>query len=249
VNLLLLQETDHVAGARFRIDGPRARHVREVLGAGPGATLRAGLLDGPLGTATVAADDGEHVVLDLALEAPATPPSGLELVLAIPRPKMLRRLLPQIAAMGVDSIVLLRTWRVEKPYLTAKVLEPETYRPLLHEGLMQGRSTREPKVRVEPLFRPYVEDRMAQEFAGARCLVAHPLATEPLASVAPSPDERVVIAIGPEGGFVPFEIEALSAAGFTPVSMGERTLRVDTATIALLAQIDLLRGAGSRGRL
>ena len=47
-------------------------------------------------------------------------------------------------------------------------------------------------------------------------------------------------------GFVPFEIEALSTAGFTPVSMGERTLRVDTATIALLAQIDLLRRYGAR---
>ena len=240
MNLLLLLEDDRVAGDRFRISGSRARHVREVLGAGAGATLRAGLLGGPVGTATVVAVGAEEIALDAVLDAPPPPPSGVSLVLAIPRPKMLARVLPQLAAMGVDDVVLLRTWRVAKPYLTAQVLEPATYRPLLFEGMMQGRTTREPCVRVEPLFRPYVEDRAAAEFADARRLVAHPGAATPLAAAVPPGRERVVVAIGPEGGLLPYEVDLLEAAGFCPVSLGERTLRVDTAAVAAVAVIGRL---------
>lgn len=109
---------------------------------------------------------------------------------------------------------------------------------------MQARCTREPAVTVEPLFKPFVEDRLPAFTTGATRLVAHPGADRPLASLRLAPDERVVLAVGPEGGWIPFEVDALRTAGFTPVSMGERTLRVETACVALLAQIDLLRRLG-----
>ncbi len=245
MNILLLLDADRVAAGRFRVGGARARHVREVLGLCVGDRLRAGLLDGPVGRAKIVAVGEAEIVLDVDLAGPPPAPSGVDLVLAMPRPKMLRRLLPQIAAMGIDSLVLLRTWRVAKPYLSAHILQPAVYRPLLHEGLMQGRSTREPQVRVESLFRPYVEDRVAQEFAGARCIVAHPAAPTPLDAAGLHGTARVALAIGPEGGLLPFEVELLAAAGFLPVTMGERTLRVDTAAVALLAQIDVLRRRGA----
>ena len=46
---------------------------------------------------------------------------------------------------------------------------------------------------------------------------------------------RVLIAIGPEGGWNDFELRLLEAHGFTRVGLGPRTLRVDTACTALLA--------------
>src|SRR5207244_5496116 len=116
-NLILLEEADRVDGPRFRLAGRRARHVREVLGAEPGREVRVGLLEGPLGRAAVRALDGDTVELDCAFE-PAPPPRPLvDLVLAIPRPKSLVKLLPEVAALGIDRLVLLRTWRVAKPYL------------------------------------------------------------------------------------------------------------------------------------
>ena len=243
MNLILLEERDRVDGPVFRLDGGRARHVREVLGAEPGRDLRVGLLEGPLGSArvrSIGAGDGE-VILECAFEAAPPPRPPLDLVLAIPRPKSLGKLLPEVTALGLDRLVLLRTWRVQKPYLTARALEPEAYRPLLHEGLMQARSTREPRVEVEPLFKPWVEDRAPALLAGARGLVAHPGAATDLATVRIAPDERVVLAIGPEGGLVAYEVEALERAGFLPVSIGPRTLRVETACVSALAQIGLLR--------
>jgi RsmE family RNA methyltransferase len=241
VNLILLSASDRIDEARFRCVGARARHVRDVLRAEPGRELRVGLLDGPLGRARVVESTDDAVVLECAFDAETPPRALVDLVLAVPRPKSLAKLWPEIAALGVDRVVLLRTWRVAKPYLTAKALDPATYRPLLHEGMMQAKTTREPRVTFEPLFKPWVEDRAPAFVDDALALVAHPVARTPLVDVRVAPTQRVVVAVGPEGGFLPYEIEALERAGFRAVTMGERTLRVETAVVALLAQIDLLR--------
>ena len=246
MNLILLQESDRIDGGRFRIGGVRAKHVAEVLGAEPGRVLRVGLLDGPLGRATVVATSPDSAELDCTFDDTPPPRPRTDLLLAIPRAKSLRKLLPEATALGIDRLVLFRSWRVAKPYLTQSILAAEEYRPLLHEGLMQARCTREPAVSVEPLFKPFVEDRLPAFAAGAAKLVAHPGAEVSLASVSVAPDDRVVLAVGPEGGFVPYEVDAFRAAGFTPVSMGPRTLRVETACVALLAQIALLRAVPPR---
>ncbi len=246
MNLLLLEEHERVAGPRFRVDGSRARHVREVLRAAPGDTLRVGVLEGPVGTATLVAVGEGEVVLDAELDGAPPPRAPVDLVLAIPRPKMLARLLPQIAALGVDRLVLLRTWRVAKPYLTADVLEARVHRPLLLEGLAQGRRTRLPRVTVAPLFRPFVEDELPALAAGALRLVAHPGAPRSFAEVGLARDARVVLVVGPEGGLLPFEVELLGAAGFAAVSLGDATLRTDTACVAALAQLALVREITAR---
>jgi len=245
VNLILLTEADRVDGARFRVTGPRARHVAEVLRAEPGRTLRVGLLEGPLGLGTVTATSPDAAELACVFDAAPPPRPRTDLVLAIPRAKSLRKLLPEVTALGIDRLVLFRSWRVAKPYLTQGILDPAEHRPLLHEGLMQAKCTREPVVTVEALFKPFVEDRLPAFAAGAVRLVAHPGGATSLASVRIAADDRVVLVVGPEGGFVPYEVEAFQAAGFTAVSMGDRTLRVETACVALLAQTGLLRHAGT----
>lgn len=241
MNLLLVTPHDAVDGDRFRLTGRRARHVVEVLNAAPGKELRIGLLEGPLGRGTVVSATADEVVLDCEFEDIPPPRPHTDLILAIPRSKSLRKLLPEVTAIGVDRIVLLRTWRVAKPYLSQTILTPGEYRPLLHEGLMQARCTREPHVVVEPLFKPFVEDRLPAFAAHSHALIAHPVAERPLARTRIEAGGRVVLAVGPEGGWVPYEVAAFEAAGFEPVSMGARTLRVETACVALLAQIELLR--------
>jgi RsmE family RNA methyltransferase len=244
VNLILLFEADRRDAATFALRDARARHVREVLRAEPGRELRVGLLEGPLGRGRVVETTADSVVLDCAFDDVVPERPLVDLVLAVPRPKSLVKLWPEIAALGVDRVVLVRTWRVAKPYLTARALDPAVYGPLLHEGMMQSKTTREPRVSFEPLFRPWVEDRAPALTAGATALVAHPTAGTPLADARVAPTTRVVFAVGPEGGFLPYEVEALERAGFRGVTMGERTLRVETAVVALLAQVDLLRRIG-----
>ena len=69
-------------------------------------------------------------------------------------------------------------------------------------------------------------------------MVADPAATQPIGSaVRELVEERVLLAVGPEGGWNDFEIRLLTSHGFHRVGMGARTLRTDTACIALLALV------------
>ncbi len=242
MNLILLDSSDRVSPGRYLLDDARAVHVREVLQAAEGKTIRVGLRNGPFGTGTVASITDDRVELDCVFDSEIPPRPSFDLVLAVPRPKSLRKLLPEVAACGVDRIILLRTWRVAKPYLSATVLQPEEYRPLLREGMMQGRHTHEPKVRIEPLFKPFVEDRVPSLFANTtHRIVAHPTANQTIANLRLRSTDRVVAVIGPEGGLIPYEVEALEQQGFQGVRMGPSILRVETACVALMAQIELLR--------
>lgn len=237
MNLVLLYERERLDPRRFLVRGARARHVQSVLRANVGDEIRIGLLDGPIGTGVVA--DTKPNAVELVCTWSDTPPRGrVDLILAVPRPKMLKRLLPQITAFAVDRIWLVRSWRVERSYLTSKLLEAEVQRPLLHEGLMQARLTHEPRIVFEPRLMPFIENTVAA-LQGAR-LIFHPDGRRSLADVSVEPDSRVVVAIGPEGGWIADEVAAFERVGFDAVTMGPRPLRVETACVAALAQVDLL---------
>jgi RsmE family RNA methyltransferase len=245
MNLVLIEPTDRVGDDPevYVLGGVRAAHVREVLRAAPGKQIRVGLLEGPHGTGEVLEVSEQRVCLRCVFESETPQRPIFDLILAVPRPKSLRKLLPEVTAFGVDRIVLLRTWRVAKPFLSATVLHPDEYRPLLHEGMMQGRHTREPEVLFEPLFKPFVEDRLDALFANAaHRIVAHPGVERSMAQLRVGPQDRVVGVIGPEGGLLPYEVAALEQHGFEPVRMGPTPLRVETACVALMAQVELLRG-------
>jgi 16S rRNA (uracil1498-N3)-methyltransferase len=170
------------------------------------------------------------------LETDVPPRPAIDLLLAVPRPKVMRRLWPQIAALGVGRIILTNAEKVERNYFDTHVLSPATYRALLIEGLQQARDTRLPIVSIHRQLRPLVEDRLAGLFEDGLRLVADPSARTPLSAVAlASGDERLLLAIGPEGGWNAFELDLLAAHGFQSVGMGPRTLRTDTACVALLA--------------
>jgi 16S rRNA (uracil1498-N3)-methyltransferase len=253
MNLLLLT-SDDLDPARpprdgvehFRVGGARAAHVREVLGAERGARVRVGLLEGPVGHASVVDDDGDALTLawPSADRAPEPPRPGVTVVLAVPRPKTLQKLLPDLATFGVERVILLRTWKVDRAYLTSEVLRPERVRASFHAGLMQGRRTTPPALELAPLFRPWVED-LAPGLVAEHDLawLADPDAAIGVAALAAQVGRarRVLVAIGPEGGFTAFEREALVTAGFVEAALGRDVLRVETAVVAALAQLGLLR--------
>ncbi len=236
MNLLLLEPGE--ARNEVTLDGVRGRHLLRVLHVERGQQVRVGVVDGPRGTATVESIAGETVTLRCAFDADAPPVPGVDLLLALPRPKVMRRLWAQIAAMGVGHIILTNAERVERNYFDTHVLTPECYRPLLVEGLQQARDTRLPRVSIHRQFKVLVEDELDRLFPGGVRLVADPAATLSATKVARErPGERVLLAVGPEGGWNAFETTMLTARGFTPVSIGQRTLRTDTACIALLALV------------
>ncbi len=238
MNLLLLDERDRIDAQCVTLADARAAHVLNVLRATPGQIIRIGLLDGPFGAGTVISTKNGRVTLRCEFEAATPPRPRVDVLLAVPRPKVMRRLWAQLSALGVGQIILTNAERVERHYFDTHLLTEATYRPLLIEGLQQARDTRLPGVSIHRQFRILVEDHLDGLFSNGIRLVADPAGTttigEALAGLTES-RERVLLAIGPEGGWNAFELKLLGAHGFQCVGLGARTLRVDTACTALLA--------------
>jgi RsmE family RNA methyltransferase len=132
-------------------------------------------------------------------------------------------------------VVLVNAAKVEKSYFESKVLTPAFLDELIDLGLEQARDTIVPRVEVRTRLRPFVEDELAAWSSGSLRLVPHPLAgAKPPARVA---GQRVTMAIGPDGGWTPFEIDLLAANGFLPVSLGARVLRVEVAVPFALGEL------------
>ena len=245
MNLLLL-EPGEIAGNETVLTGRRAEHLLRVLGVVPGDTVRVGVIGGRLGSGRVLAADAGAVRLAVSLEREPAADLHLELILALPRPIMLQRILKQATVLGVRRFHLIRSRRVEKSFFHSPVLEPGKIRSLLLEGLEQAMDTRLPEVGIQHQFRPFVEDLLPT--LTGRGLIAHPGVSDTLATLAVGhdPGEPLLLAVGPEGGWSEYELQRFVDAGFHPFSMGERILHVDTAVVALLAQLRLLYDLRSR---
>ncbi|MEO5367488.1 MAG: 16S rRNA (uracil(1498)-N(3))-methyltransferase [Magnetococcus sp. WYHC-3] len=250
MNRILFERQELQADGTVAFDDARARHIRHVLHADIGQVLQVGMLDGLAGVGRVRESGPERVWLDVTLDV-ETPPPWVDLLLAMPRPKVLKRLWAQLAALGVGRVVLINAARVERDYFATHWIEETHYRPLLVEGLVQAGNTHLPRIAIERRFRPYVEDRLDVEFPDSMRLVAHPGEAsgvvpprQPLAqsSGAQTPEApRMLLAVGPEGGWTAFELELLEQRRFKRVTLGSRTLRTDTACVALLGALAACR--------
>lgn len=232
MNLILLFADDFVEEHRVRLDGRRREHVRSVHRAEVGATLTVGLLDGRMGRGIVETLD--PLEMTVALDEAPPPPLPVTLVLALPRPKVLNRVIAGATSLGIKRIYLINAWRVEKSYWKSPRLAEENLMQQRILGLEQARDTALPSIELRRLFRPFVEQELPAIIAGTRPLVPHPgAAVEAPRDVR----EPVTLAIGPEGGFIAAEIESLQRIGFTPVSLGPRILRVETAVSAAIGRM------------
>lgn len=234
VNLLILEPEDLVGPDLACLRGRRLEHVRAVHRARPGQRLKAGLLNGPMGEAEVLVLDDDRLELSLCLDAPPPPKLPLTLVVALPRPKVVNRVVASAASLGVARLVFVNAWKVEKGYWTSPKLSGENLRHQTILGLEQARDTVLPDVRLARLFRPFVEEELPALLAGAEGLIAHPGAMEACPRGVECPH---LVALGPEGGWIDAEVRSLVQAGLRPVDLGPRILRTETALAALIGRL------------
>ncbi|PVZ09657.1 MULTISPECIES: 16S rRNA (uracil(1498)-N(3))-methyltransferase [unclassified Pseudomonas] len=234
MNLLLLEDGDFIAEGRAVLRDRRLVHMQQVQRVEAGDTLRVGRLGGLMGQAQVLRLGEREAELAVTLEREPPPKLDLTLVLAVPRPKMLRRVFQTIATLGVPRLILLNSYRVEKSFWQTPFLEPAAIREQLILGLEQARDTVLPEVIIEKRFKPFVEDRLPAIAQGTLGLVGHPGHYPPCPRAV---KQAVTLAIGPEGGWIPYEVELMQRSGLEPVQLGERILRVETAVTALLARL------------
>lgn len=231
--MLLLPE-DLVAPDRARLTGRRLRHMREVHRVIPGDSLAVGLLGGRMGRGRVAHLEEDLLELILELDQAPPPKLPLTLVVALPRPKVLNRVVAAATSLGAGRLVLLNAWKVEKAYWASPRLQADHLRQQMLLGLEQARDTVLPELRLARLFRPFVEDELPGLVGGGTGLLAHPGGGGVLPAVLAAP---VTLAIGPEGGWIDAEVESLCRVGLQPLDLGPRILRTETALAALVGKL------------
>lgn len=235
MNCLLVEpeEWDAETG-RARIGGRRRRHAEEILRATAGDELRIGIVGGRLGRGRILALDAQTLSLELRLEEDPPPKRPLELVLALPRPPVFRRILSTAASLGVSRLFVVGTARTEKSFWQSHDVKPEAMRERLLLGLEQARDSVLPALELVPRFDALIEDVLPRALAGRRGLVAHPGAP----NACPHRVEgAVTVFVGPEGGLLDHEIERLVAIGFEAVHLGARILRVEPVIPLLVGRL------------
>jgi RsmE family RNA methyltransferase len=239
VNLLLVEPAEVVDGrVALRDSDRRVHHLRSVLGVDVGSVIKAGIVGGNVGTAEVATN-GDGIELVLSASNPPRPILPISLVLAVPRPKVLTRVIESAASFGVERIDLTNAWRVDKSYLHSPRVDPEALSLAARFGAEQGATTHVPPIELHLRLMPLLDTRWPAPGSETR-LIAHPGAPGIEHAYRGGP---AVLAIGPEGGWIEREVETFVARGFAPVSLGAAILRVESAVAAALAQLDLLARA------
>ncbi|MBU0675913.1 MAG: 16S rRNA (uracil(1498)-N(3))-methyltransferase [Proteobacteria bacterium] len=242
MNLILI-DPNEIHLDRVVLTDRRCQHILKILRAEAGDTLKIGIINSHIGTGLIENLSPKAVTLKINATTPPPPKVPTRLILALPRPIMLKRVLSQAASLGVEHIYLIKANRVEKSYYSASIMAEAALNEALRLGLEQAMDCLLPRITVHTRFRPFIEDVLPPLLSeDTVSLIAHP---EPPAfldpGLLPTPNTPVAVAIGPEGGWVDYEIQRFHELGFISFSLGPRILRVDTAVPAILSQLDLLR--------
>lgn len=255
MNCILLPAAN-IAEGTAQIDTlSQVRHVAQVLGAKVGDSLKIGQIGGHLGVAVIESMTQDHILLsDVQLTVAPPPKLDLTVILALPRPKVLRRLIMDMTALGVRDIILINSYRTQKSYWQSPMLA--RLDEFVLDGLQQGVDTVAPRIDLKKRFKPFVEDELARLVTNG-AIVAHPYSAQSFAQyikeqsldkqlldkqhlnqldVQKPPVLPSLVCIGAEGGWIDYEIALLATQGCTPVHLGPRILRTEAAVNALLGQ-------------
>ena len=184
-----------------------------------------------------------------ASTSPASDPIHVSLILALPRPLQLGRILPMISQIGVDHLILTSASKVPKDYFGSHLFrKPEVLEEKLIEGLCQAGDVRLPKLHVVKNLGKFLRsDEFEELFPRDSCarVLTHPKRhddkEEPLrmseVKFPSNSPPKIVVAVGPEGGWEePVELDMFkNDCGFQQITLGSRTLRSDVAVAGLLS--------------
>lgn len=241
MNIILLRKDDSIKGGRVILTDYRAKHIVKVLGSRVGDILRVGRINGRMGQGSVLALKRKFpfaVEIDVTLDCDPPPKSPIDLILALPRPIMLRRIFSQAASLGVENIHILHARRVEKSFWDAGLIDESEYNEHLIHGLEQAVDTVLPRVVFHRRFKPFIEDYLPEiENNYDNLLLAHPRHRKKVSEIIDSAEGKTLVAIGPEGGWVDYEETKFESASFRGFTLGERILKVDTAVINIHGRI------------
>jgi 16S rRNA (uracil1498-N3)-methyltransferase len=228
LNLLLLRQDE----CTIPSSDQRFQHIVRVLRLSVGDTLKAGIIDGPVGIAVITAMSHDSIELEFNPEHEPEQPADITILLGHPRPIVLRRLFRDLASIGVARLDVVHTELGEKSYFRASLWD-DIETPLA-EGAAIGGSTLLPAVRRFHTLRDALRSIDPTDLRLVPHLhthSSHPARVSLVAALVARPPCRAVIAVGSERGWSADELTLLFREGFTGVSLGSHILRTESAAI------------------
>lgn len=235
MNIVLLEPnqittTDNI----WQIENQRQlQHLQQHIQLNCGDTLKVGVRnDQRYITEVISVSEQQIRIRPIQVEAiPAKLP--VHLILALPRPKVLRRIIMDAVTLGVERISLIHSYRVDKSYWQSPFLQQlDDYVTL---GLEQAGDTIAPEIQLYKRFKPFVEDVLPTFISDQKpAYVAHPYAEQQMPYAI---QHSCHLIVGPEGGFIPYEVDLLIKNGCQAMSLGNRILRTETAVSHILGRL------------
>ena len=136
--------------------------------------------------------------------------------------------------LGVAAITPVLARRTEKHLAQASAKRVERWRRIVHEASQQSRRTAVPQV-ADPVS---LKLALVREQAAHRILLSETEGSLTLSEALRDSNETpgsYALAIGPEGGWAPEEMQLFTEHAWTHVTLGPRILRAETAAIAAIA--------------
>jgi RsmE family RNA methyltransferase len=239
MNCILLPQN-----AKSISDPSQVRHIREVLKSKVGDSLTIAEIGGNIGKATIAHINNNEVLLsDIILNKKPPPKLDLTVILALPRPKVLRRLIMDMTSLGINKLIIVNSYRSEKSYWQSPLLK--RIDEFVLEGLQQAIDTVPPVIEFKKRFKPFVEDEfpaLLLDKEQRNAVIAHPYAPQSWKAYLDELKCKTnntntmpkVLCIGAEGGWIDYEVDLLCQNGCKAVSLGQRILRTEAVVNVLL---------------
>lgn len=230
------------------IRDPRAEHILKILHKKEGDSFSAGIIGGMAGTATIRkldiqegkSADGRKTFstgfMSFSFE-PKTdgkPLYPLVMIIGFPRPIQLKRLLRDMAGLGVCQVHLTSTELGEKSYLKSDLATSDAGYQMLLEGTVQAAGTHVPELFIHKSLDECLAEikNSSGSFRGYALDNINPSGNlwDELIKNPPEKQSVSVAAIGSERGWTDSERDMLEKNGFVRLGMGKRILRTETAS-------------------
>jgi 16S rRNA (uracil1498-N3)-methyltransferase len=227
---------------RVRFDADEAHHLGRVLRLRPGAMVDATDGTGRLYTVRLVALDatGAWGSIEARTEPGRESPCAITLAQGILKGDRMSWLVQKATELGVTRIAPMETARVVARLAGGAAARHTRLERIAREAVKQcGRvvvPVVDPPRALPEVVREIGDHDVAWVFweGGGQALAA--------AAAATGPPGRLLLLVGPEGGFTPDEVALAEGAGARLVSLGPRTLRAESAGLAAVALCQFLFG-------
>lgn len=232
------------------IKDERGEHIIKILHKKEGDTFSAGVINGMAGIAIIKSIQNGEITFDFKPDSEGKNLYPLKMIIGFPRPIQLKRLLRDIAALGVQEVHLTGTELGEKSYMQSNLVEHGTAYQMLLDGTVQAASTHVPDLFLHKTLKDCLESVISEKELcnNAKILKLCMDNINPKGSLFSVLQEQyekpalIVAAIGSERGWTQKEREMLESAGYLRVGMGPRVMRTETAATVSASIISACMG-------